>query len=275
MASRRSTVGRAARRQPQHVALKRLVFIAVTLVVASWLVSVVLRGSSRPAVTGVTTGPVHAQAKPLPAAPAGSVLVATVRRTTLGYLDPTGAPVPTAIPTVTIKPNWHGAASALPVIWAVHGWVDVRLSQRPNESTAWVRDSDVRLSSTPYKIVIDLRTTHLSLYESGQLKFSVPAGVGTAADPTPVGQYFVAFLAAPPSPGYGSFVLVSSAHSNTISDWESSGDALMAIHGPLGSDSEIGTTGTHVSHGCVRLHNADLRRLRGVPAGSPIYVVSS
>jgi lipoprotein-anchoring transpeptidase ErfK/SrfK len=70
-------------------------------------------------------------------------------------------------------------------------------------------------------------------------------------------------------------VMVSSAHSNTISDWESSGDALMAIHGPLGADAQIGTTGARVSHGCVRLHVADLVHLRVVPAGSPIDVVAS
>jgi lipoprotein-anchoring transpeptidase ErfK/SrfK len=255
-----------------HVGLKRLGLIVVAVIAVSSLASFALRGTSHPGAmmpTAPTSAPVHVRTAALPAPPAGSVLLATVHRTIPGYENPKGAP------TVSIPPTWHGAASVLPVIWAGPGWVDVRLSQRPNESTAWVRDSDVTLSSTPYRIVVDLQTTHLSLYKSGRLEFSVPAGVGTAADPTPLGQYFVAFLAAPPSPGYGSFVMVSSAHSTTISDWESSGDALMAIHGPLGADSAIGTTGAHVSHGCVRLHNADLNLLRGVPAGSPIDVISS
>jgi lipoprotein-anchoring transpeptidase ErfK/SrfK len=196
-------------------------------------------------------------------------LVATVTHRIEAYKMP-GDP-----PMGTIDPTWHGAVTALPVIWAGPGWVYVRLAQRPNGSTAWVRDGDVNLSSTPYRIVIDVQTARLSLYKDGQLDFTAPAGVGTSVDPTPVGTYFVAFVAAPPSAGYGPFVLVSSAHSNAISDWESSGDALMAIHGPLGADSEIGTTGAHVSHGCVRLHVADLRRLRVVPAGTPIDVVAS
>jgi len=38
-------------------------------------------------------------------------------------------------------------------------------------------------------------------------------------------------------------VIVTSAHSNTITDWDNSGDAMIAIHGPLGADAEIGTTG--------------------------------
>jgi lipoprotein-anchoring transpeptidase ErfK/SrfK len=151
----------------------------------------------------------------------------------------------------------------------------VRLAQRPNGSTAWVRDTDVTFTSTPYKILIDLKTTYLVLFKDDKPTFGAPLGIGTVSDPTPTGNFFVAFFSAPPSSGYGSFVIVSSGHSNAISDWESSGDALMAIHGPLGADAEIGKLGARVSHGCVRLHVADLLHLRNVPAGSPIDVVAS
>jgi lipoprotein-anchoring transpeptidase ErfK/SrfK len=195
--------------------------------------------------------------------------LATLNRATQGYLSPGGAEGP------LIPATWHGAISTLPVVTAQPGWVDVRLAQRPNESTAWIPVADVTLSSSPYKILVDLKTTHLYLFKSDKLIYSAPAGVGTAADPTPTGQFFVAFFAQPPNSGYGPFVLVSSAHSNTISDWESSGDALMAIHGPLGTDTQIGTNGARVSHGCVRLHVSDLDHLRVVPAGSPIDVVAS
>jgi hypothetical protein len=60
---------------------------------------------------------------------------------------------------------------------------------------------------------------------------------------------------------------------NSNTDWENSGDALIALHGPLGSDSQIGTTGAPVSHGCIRLHESDLEQLRPVPVGSPIDIV--
>jgi lipoprotein-anchoring transpeptidase ErfK/SrfK len=83
----------------------------------------------------------------------------------------------------------------------------------------------------------------------------------------------VALFAQAPSPAYGAFVMVTSAHSNAISDWEESGDAITAIHGSLGSDAAIGTTGAMVSHGCIRLHNNDLAKLRNVPAGTPIDIV--
>jgi hypothetical protein len=170
-----------------------------------------------------------------------STLVATPVQAIPTFSAP-GGPVNGTLPA-----TWHGAASTLPVIAQQPGWLQVRLAQRPNESTAWVLSADMTLATTPYRIVIDLATTHLTLYKSGVAVFSAPVGVGTPAYPTPTGHYFVALFAAPPSPGYGPFVMVLSAHSNTITDWESSGDAIVAIHGPLGSDAQIATTGAAVS----------------------------
>jgi lipoprotein-anchoring transpeptidase ErfK/SrfK len=204
----------------------------------------------------------------LPRVATGTTLLANVHRNIPGYVSAGGAQ------TVTIPASWHGSPSTLPVIGHSPGWLDVRLAQRPNESTAWVHYTDVTLTSSAYKILIDLKTTRLTLFKNNKIEFSAPAGVGTQSDPTPTGNFFVALFAAPPSAGYGPFVLVSSAHSNTISDWEMSGDALMAIHGPLGADTQIGTTGAYVSHGCVRLHLSDLSHLRIVPAGSPIVVIA-
>jgi L,D-transpeptidase catalytic domain len=176
--------------------------------------------------------------------------------------------------TLKVPGGWLGAASVLPVIGQRPGWVEVRLAQRPNGSIAWVPASDVSLAIDSYHIVINLGTMHLQLFNHGQEVANFPAGVGIPADPTPTGAFFVALFAQAPSPGYGAFVMVTSAHSNTISDWEESGDAIAAIHGPLGSDAAIGTTGAQVSHGCVRLHDADLVQLRDVPAGTPIDIMA-
>jgi lipoprotein-anchoring transpeptidase ErfK/SrfK len=148
------------------------------------------------------------------------------------------------------------------------------LPQRPNGSTAWVPSADVSLASDTYHVVVNLSSMHVELFNHAQQVASFPAGVGTTTDPTPTGHFFVVLFSAPPSPGYGPFVIVTSAHSNTISDWEESGDAITAIHGPLGADAAIGTTGARISHGCIRLHDADLAQLRDVPAGTPIDIVS-
>lgn len=171
--------------------------------------------------------------------------------------------------------TWWGIPSILPVVSTRLGWVEVRLAQRPNGSTSWLPVSDVTLSRTPYRIVINLATTHLTLYSAGREVFSAPAGVGTTTDPTPTGHYFVAFIEPPPqpNPGYGPFIIVTSAHSGSIADWDGSGDAVIGIHGPLGDSSLIGPTGARISHGCIRLQLQALARLKVVPPGTPIDIV--
>lgn len=199
----------------------------------------------------------------------GVTTVATLQVTAPRYGTPGGKQAG------VVAASWYDRVSVLPVIAVRRGWVRVRLPQRPNGSTAWVPASDVTLGSTPYEIVIDLKTLHVSLYDHGRLVFSAPAGVGTTDDPTPTGEFFVAFDEPPPEPGvgYGPFVLVTSAHSPAISDWEGSGDAVIGIHGPLGMDAAIGTRGARISHGCVRLHLSALEKLSQVPPGTPIDVI--
>ncbi len=201
--------------------------------------------------------------------PAGATLLATLNGAVTRYASPGGSKAG------QVSADWHGTRSTLPVLADRQGWLRIGLPQRPNGSTAWVPAKDVRLGMTPYRIVINTATMHLTLDKYGKRVFTAPAGVGTRGDPTPAGHYFVAFFERPPpgSPGYGPFVMVTSAHSDSIRDWDGSGDAVIGIHGPLGDSSQIGNTGARVSHGCVRLHDADLLRLRDVPVGTPIDIV--
>ena len=201
---------------------------------------------------------------------AGSTLLATLSGAVPRFASPG------RLAAGWVPGTWYGARSVLPVVTIRPGWVRVRLAQRPNGSTAWLPARDVKLSSTPYRIVVNLATTRLALYRAGRKVFVTAAGVGAKSDPTPTGQYFVAFLEEPPTsaPGYGAFIMVTSAHSDTISDWQGSGDAVIGIHGPLGSGKVIGTTGARISHGCIRLQEAALLRLREVPPGTPIDIVS-
>ena len=205
--------------------------------------------------------------KVVPKGVSPSTLVATLTESAPDFATPGGPQ------TGTVPATWYGAPSALPVLAQDNGYLEVRLAQRPNGSTAWIASSAATLSSTPYKIMVDLATEHLMLYKAGQLLMSAPAGVGTVQDPTPTGNFFVVLFASPPSAAWGPFVMVTSGHSDAISDYEESGDAIMAIHGPLGEDAAIGTTGARISHGCVRLHDVDLAQLRTVPVGSPVQII--
>jgi lipoprotein-anchoring transpeptidase ErfK/SrfK len=229
------------------------------------------RSPAPPARSAVLPARQAAQLRPAVRPPAvpDSTELATVLATAPRYA------APGRLSGGTVPASWYERPSVLPVIATRPGWVRVRLAQRPDGSTAWLPASDVTLSSTPYRIVVDLATTRLALYDHGRLVFSAPAGVGAEDDPTPTGEFFVVFDEPPPepNPGYGPFIIVTSDHSQAISDWEGSGDAVIGIHGPLGEDSLIGTTGARISHGCVRLHLQSLERLAQVPPGTPIDVI--
>lgn len=177
----------------------------------------------------------------------------------------------------TVSATWHGRQSALAVVQERPRWLRVRVQDRPNGSTAWVRRRDVEVSSTPFYVRIDLASTRLQLWERAELVMDVPVGVGTSDAPTPTGDFFVSFLQEPPDDGgnWGPFVMVTSGHSEAISDFQLSGDAITGIHGPLGAAEQIRNGGARVSKGCVRLQQEDLKQLRDVPAGSPIEIIDT
>ena len=236
---------------------------------AGWLLSSGGTPARPSPLASASGGPAVYRNSVPPATASGATTLATVLQTAPKYASPGQLAVG------TVPATWFGRPSILPVIAAKPGWVRVRVAQRPNGATAWLPASDVTFSSTPYRIVIDTASMRLALYDQGRLVFAAPAGIGTRDDPTPAGDYFVAFDEQPPqpNPGYGPFIMVTSAHSPEISDWEGSGDAVIGIHGPLGDDTEIGSTGARVSHGCIRLHDQALERLTAVPPGTPIDVV--
>ncbi len=202
-------------------------------------------------------------------APPAMTTVATLAGSTPGYAAPGAAP------DGTVPGTWYGYPSVLPVIAQQPGWIDVRLAQRPNQSTAWIQATAATLSQDPYRLVLSLSSAHLTLFDGNRAVLDLPAGIGTPDDPTVTGDYFVTMRVPPPDPGYGPFVLVTSAHSDSITDWDASGDAIIAIHGPIDSydDTLIGATGARISHGCIRLHDSDLAQLAGLPAGTPLEIV--
>lgn len=263
----REGVAAAARRRPIRVTLtrRRTIISASAVAVTAGAVTGVLLTSG-----GSGTEPAAHVAREAAAPPAGVTDLATLRFAAPRYASPGGHA------DGTVPSSWYGYPSILPVIATRPGWVQVRLAQRPDGSTAWLSNADVSFSRTPYQILVDLAATTLTLYKNGREVFSAPAGVGSPSDPTPPGHFFIAFTEPPPDPndGYGPFILVTSDHSQTIRDWEGSGDAVIGIHGPLGSDLSIGSTGARLSHGCIRLHIQDQVKLTGMPAGTPVTITS-
>ncbi len=260
---------RGARNRRRAVAASAsLSFVVVT----SLAVIAVLPGPARKApvpapvrlIPPVTTAPPPPPPSPVPAA----TTIAQVTGPVVFRATPGGPPAG----TVPVG-SWWGETKELPVIDHVPGWLEVRLPERPNGLTGWIPAAGVHLSTTTYGILINVMTRRVQLYDKGHVVGEFPAGVGTVDDPTPTGQFYVMDVAPPPGPGWGPFVVDTNAHSDAITSWEGSGDAFTAIHGPLGADAEIGTTGGAISHGCVRMHDADLAKLQPVPPGAPVVIV--
>jgi lipoprotein-anchoring transpeptidase ErfK/SrfK len=62
------------------------------------------------------------------------------------------------------------------------------------------------------------------------------------------------------------YVLGISGFSTVFTDWP--GGGRMAIHGTATASDR----GQAVSHGCVRVFNSDMRKLRNVPLGTPVVI---
>ncbi len=241
-------------------------FVAVVAVVG--VVATRHGPTPQPDPPPVRVAPVTVPAPPPPPVPAKTT-IAQVTGAVPYFSAPDGIPMG----TIPIG-SWWGQTKFLPVIAEAPGWLQVRLPQRPNGLTGWIPAASAQLSSTPYGILIDVTTHRVRLYRNGIPVLDVPAGTGTPNDPTPLGQFYVMDVAPSEGPGWGPFIVDTNAHSETITSWEGSGDAFTAIHGPLGADAAIGTTGGAISHGCVRLHDADLAQLSPVPPGAPVVIVA-
>jgi lipoprotein-anchoring transpeptidase ErfK/SrfK len=151
-------------------------------------------------------------------------------------------------------------------------WVHVYLPSRPNGSLGWVRSRAVKMYDNRYRIVIRLRAHRLQLWRKRHLLATYPVATGTASTPTPRGLYYIVELLQPDNPGgsYGPYSFGLSAHSNVLKTF-AGGDGRVGLHGT----NEPGLIGSSVSHGCIRLRNAAVRRLaRILPLGTPVYVRS-
>ena len=148
-------------------------------------------------------------------------------------------------------------------------WVRARLAVLPNGTTGWIRRDDLGgYTVVDTRLVVDRRRLTATLLRGGRRVFRAPVGIGTDDAPTPPGQFYIrARLEGFDSPVYGPVAFGTSGRSPTLTDWPQGG--FVGIHGT----NEPGILPGKVSHGCVRLRNADILRLaRMMPVGTPLTV---
>jgi L,D-transpeptidase catalytic domain len=146
----------------------------------------------------------------------------------------------------------------------------VQLPGPPNGRAGWIEARAVRVFPVSNRIVVDLSARRLVAYRHGRPLLHASVAVGTPQTPTPTGRYVIneRWLLANPNGAFGVAALGISAHSNVLHNWLQGGP--IAIHGT----NEPWTIGQAASHGCIRLHNADMRRLlRLAPAGTPVVIL--
>jgi lipoprotein-anchoring transpeptidase ErfK/SrfK len=149
-------------------------------------------------------------------------------------------------------------------------WYRLSLPGRPNGRRGWVPAEAVRLRPVVRRIVVrrGARRLEVRRVADGKRLFQAAIAVGAPEAPTPLGRnFYVQWRYHPTDPFYGPFALETSAYSR-ISDWP--GGGVVGIHGT--NLPEL--IGQAVSHGCIRMRNEDVVRLRRLaPVGTPIDVL--
>ena len=149
-------------------------------------------------------------------------------------------------------------------------WVRVRLPFRPTGTVGWVPEAKLGdYQTVRTHLVIDRTMLRASLFRSGKTVFRARIGVGKRSTPTPTGEFYIRTRLSNfgSRSVYGPLAFGTSARSRTLTDWP--GGAFIGIHGT----NEPGLIPGRPSHGCVRMRNADIRRLdRLMKVGSPVTV---
>lgn len=217
-----------------------------------------------------------APADPLAAALADPLVhvVAAVNVADIAVFDDPASPAPTrTLPR--FDPAYRAAggqdvAQVLLVEETRTGWVKVLLPIRPNASRGWVRRNDVTLSTHRYRILVELARHRITVHEGTTVVLDAPIAVGTRDTPTPGGLFYLNVLLKPPDPNtvYGTYAYGLSGYSDTLTRF-AGGDGVIGIHGT--NDESV--IGTDVSHGCIRMRNADIEVLVArLPLGTPVEV---
>jgi hypothetical protein len=148
-------------------------------------------------------------------------------------------------------------------------WVRVVLPVLPNGTAGWVpRGALGAAGRVSTRLVVDRRRFTAVLTRGGRVVLRARIGVGAPGAPTPRGRFVVRDrLTRYRSAFYGPIAFGTSARSPTLTDWPAGG--FVGIHGTDRPDLIPG----RISHGCIRMRNADIVRLaRLMAVGTPVTI---
>jgi lipoprotein-anchoring transpeptidase ErfK/SrfK len=259
---------RKRRQRRQRVGL--VAFLVVLLVVAGVGLFVATRNDSEQAAPKPPATTLPQNSKGVSATYAAAPLRNAI--TTGGDIAVYASPDANAQPTQTLsaKTEYTVPRSFL-VFDQYQDWLHVYLPTRPNDSTGWIKASDVKVSDPlEYEVKVSLADHKVTLLHNGVVQWDAPAATGTGDTPTPTGTFYYTDpldLQSNPHTGYGVFAIGLSGHSNVLQTF-AGGDGQIAVHGT----DETGSIGQSVSHGCVRVDNSVITKLAALPLGTPVVI---
>jgi lipoprotein-anchoring transpeptidase ErfK/SrfK len=147
-------------------------------------------------------------------------------------------------------------------------WYRIVVPGRPNGRTGWIPAGAADIRPVRKLIVIDRSERRLELWAGSRRLLGTTVAVGAKGMETPLGLFYVQWKYVPTAPILGAYAFETSAYSK-LSDWP--GGGIVGVHGTPWP----WLLGQAVSHGCVRVHNRDIQRLRSlVPVGTPVKIVA-
>lgn len=248
-----------------------LPWVGVAAVVGTWSVGV---GGASPAETASHR---RAQLAPTMLAPIARPAVPIPVRWVLLPVGGNGLnvyanPDPAAASQTLPPADEFGSPLVLLATTRQGDWFQALLPSRPNGSTGWVRAGDVTVSAPAYRVDVSRAAHQLQLVRlaDGAVVMTSVVGVGSAATPTPAGQFFVRDLVSTGTMDhpYGPFAFGLSGHSDVLMHF-GTGDGRIAVHGT----NQPGSIGADQSNGCVHVPNeVDLALIPYLSLGTPVVI---
>lgn len=208
-----------------------------------------------------------------PTLPAGSSYVASARGPrVIVYNQATGDDASNTL----ANPTPGGA----PLVFLVDGAdvegdrIPVFLPVKPNGSKGWVNRTQVKLTTNPYHVKVELAAHRLTVTKDAEPIIESAVGLGEAGKDTPAGTYFLKELLENPTPedSYGPYAYGISAFTENPSVAARFGDdGVIGIHGT----NDPSSIGQNRSNGCIRLPNDVITEMAGIlPLGTPVEILA-
>jgi lipoprotein-anchoring transpeptidase ErfK/SrfK len=258
------------RRAPGPGARLAIVFIGAVVVAVVLTAVAGVWSPDGPTLSGDGGG--GATGSPAPAAldqadaPLPPIAVALVKRPTALRAKPGGRRV-AQLQTKT-KP-WR-SLTVLAIVGKRGNWLRVMAGQLPNGKTGWIDARDTEIVPIDYRIRIDLSERRIDVVRGDRVVRRIRTAVGEQGTPTPKGDFAVTdkipFVNADSS--YGCCAIALTAHQPKLSRAWKGGDVI-AIH----ATPSQGSIGRSITHGCMRVPDADARWLLSrLPLGTQVSI---